>query len=130
MANLYARIGAVSYVLWGLLHIQAARLVFVLGQTLETGMVQGRIYQDAWNLLVFAVFGIVVAIMFNWRNDRFGYWLNLIVVSAADIGFIVLILVPGYAPWMPGALGPLLWIIAVIFSTLGILQSPRGSTGT
>ncbi|NOR35467.1 MAG: hypothetical protein GQ577_01855, partial [Woeseiaceae bacterium] len=60
--NLFAKLGAVTYVLWGLLHIQAARLVYMLGQTLEPGMVQGRIYQGAWNLLFFALFGIVVAI--------------------------------------------------------------------
>ena len=50
--NLYARLGAVAYVLWGLLHLQAARLVYMLGDSLEPGMVQGRIYQDAFNLLL------------------------------------------------------------------------------
>lgn len=59
--NIFARLGAVRYVLLGLMHIQAARFVFMLAQTLEPGMVQGQIYQDAWNLLFFALFGIVVA---------------------------------------------------------------------
>ena len=63
--NLYARLGAVAYVLWGLLHLQAARLVYTLGDSLEPGMVQGRIYQDAFNLLFFALFGIAVAVMLN-----------------------------------------------------------------
>ena len=49
--NLFAKLGAVMYVLWGLLHIQAARLVYMLGNSLEAGMVQGRVYQDAFNLL-------------------------------------------------------------------------------
>jgi hypothetical protein len=123
--NLFAKLGAVTYVLWGLLHIQAARLVYMLGQTLEPGMVQGRIYQGAWNLLFFALFGIVVAILLNWKNSRLGYWLNLVVVSAADIGFIVAILVPGYVPLIPGGIGPLLWILALVFSTLGILKASR-----
>ena len=61
-----------TYVLWGLLHLQAARLVC---QTLEPGIVQGRIYQDAWNLLFFALFGIIVAVFLNWKNSRLGYWL-------------------------------------------------------
>ncbi len=123
--NVFAKLGAVTYVLWGIMHIQAARLVFMLGQTLDPGMVQGRIYQDAWNLLFFALFGIVVAVTLNWKNSRLGYWLNLVVVSAGDIGFIITILAPGYIPLLPGGIGPLLWIVALIFSTLGILAASR-----
>jgi len=126
--NLFAKLGAVTYVLWGLLHIQAARLVYMLGQTLEPGMVQGRIYQGAWNLLFFALFGIVVAILLNWKNSRLGYWLNLVVISAADIGFIVAVLVPGYVPLFPGGIGPLLWVLALVFSTLGILKTSRAQS--
>jgi hypothetical protein len=110
------------YVLWGLLHLQAARLVYMLGQSLESGMIQGRIFQGAWNLLFFALFGIVVAVVFNWKNSRLGYWLNLVVISAADIGFIVTVLMPGYVPWIPGGLGPLLWIVALFFSSVGIMR--------
>ncbi len=121
--NIFAKLGAVTYVLWGLLHIQAARLVYMLGNSLEPGMVQGRVFQDGFNLLFFALFGIVVAVMFNWKNSRLGYWLNLVVVSAADIGFIVYVLMPGYVPLVPGGLGPLLWILAVTFSTLGIRRA-------
>ncbi len=128
--SLFAKLGAVAYVLWGLLHLQAARLVYILGQSLEPGMVQGRIYQDAWNLLVFALLGIIVAVFLNWRNSRLGFWLNLIVVSAADIGFIVAVLIPGYVPLVPGGLGPLLWVVAVLFSTLGILNARRETADT
>jgi len=123
--NYFAKIGAVTYVLWGLLHIQAARLVYVLGQSIEPGIIQGRVYQDAWNLLFFALFGIVVAVTLNWKNSRLGYWLNLVVISVGDIGFIITIMVPGYIPLMPGGLGPLLWLVALAFSTLGILASNR-----
>ena len=121
--NIFAKVGAAAYVMWGILHIQAARLVFLLGDSLEPGMVQGRIYQDAFSLLFFAIFGIAVAVWLNWRNSRLGYWLNLVVISAADIGFIVYVLLPGYVPLVPGGLGPLLWVVAIIFSTLGILKS-------
>ena len=127
--SIYARTGAVAYVLWGLLHIEAARKVYLLGRSLEPGMVQGRVYQDAWNLLFFALFGIVVAVVFNWKNSRLGYWLNLVVVTAADIGFIVAILVPGYLPLVPGGLGPLLWIAALVFSTLGIVKGKQNDMG-
>ena len=126
MTNIYAKTGAAAYILWGLLHIQAARMVYILGETLEAGMVQSRVFQDAWNLLIFALFGMLIAALFNWRNNLSGYWLNLLVVSAADIGYIYFVLIPGYVPWMPGGLGPLLWIIAVLFSTIGIMHKmPR-----
>ncbi|MBT8447159.1 MAG: hypothetical protein KJO38_08430 [Gammaproteobacteria bacterium] len=127
--NIFARLGAVTYVLWGLLHIEAARRVYMLGLSLDPGMVQGRIFQNAWNLLFFALFGIVVAVIWNWRNSRPGYWLNLVVVSAGDIGFILFVLLPGYLPLVPGALGPLLWILALVFSTLGLVTGRRQAGG-
>ena len=80
-------------------------------------------------LLFFALFGIAVAITLNWKNSRLGYWLNLVVLTAGDIGFIVTILMPGHVPLVPGGIGPLLWIVALVFSTLGIRATSRESTG-
>jgi hypothetical protein len=130
MDNIFAKLGAVTYVLWGILHIEAARKVYMLGQTLEPGMVQGRIYQDAWNLLFFALFGIIVGVFLNWKNSRLGYWLNLVVVSAGDIGYIVFVLIPGYVPFMPGALGPILWVLAVLFSTVAVMRAAESGVVT
>jgi hypothetical protein len=127
--TVFARLGSVTYVLWGLLHIEAARRVYMLGQSIDPGMIQGRIYQDAWSLLFFAIFGIVVAVYLNWRNSCLGYWLNLIVVSAADLGYIFFVLIPGYVPLVPGGLGPLLWVLALIFSTLGIVKARQKLKG-
>ncbi len=47
MNNLFAKSGSILYVLWGILHLEAARKVYLLGNTLDPGIVQGRIYQDA-----------------------------------------------------------------------------------
>jgi hypothetical protein len=117
-----ARAGSILYVLWGILHIVAAVKVYTLGQSIEPGVIQGRIFQDAWNLLFFALFGMAVAIKYNWFNSKLGYWLNLIVISAGDIGFIIFLLIPGYIPLVPGALGPLLWLVALAFSTAAIYR--------
>ena len=117
-----ARTGSILYVLWGILHIVAAVKVYTLGQSLEPGMIQGRIFQDAWNLLFFALFGMAVAIKYSWHNSKLGYWLNLVVISAGDIGFIIFLLIPGYIPLVPGALGPLLWLVALAFSTAAIYR--------
>lgn len=116
----YAKMGAASYVIWGLLHITASIDEFTLAKGLEPGLVHGKINQGAWDLLFFALFAIVVAIRYNWRNDSLGYWLNLIVVSAADIGFIIFVLIPGYVTVFPSILGPVFWILGAVFSTLGI----------
>jgi len=125
MNSLFAKLGAITYVLWGILHIEAARRVYVLGHTLEPGMVQGRIFQDAWSLLFFALFGIAVAVFLNWKNSRIGYWSNLVVVSAGDIGYIMFVLIPGYVTVFPGVIGPALWLLAILFSTLGIMKSAQ-----
>jgi len=115
----FAKLGAGSYVIWGLLHIVAAVDEFTVGRGLEPGLVKGKINQGAWDLLFFALFAIVVAIRYNWNNESLGYWLNLIVVSAADIGFIIFVLLPGYVDIFPGILGPIFWILGLVFSTLG-----------
>jgi len=100
----------------------AARMVYVLGGTLEPGMVQARVFQDAWNMLFFSVFAIVVAVLLNWKNSKLGYWLNLWVITAADVGFIIYVLVPGHAPMMPGAIGPILWLLALGLTTVGLMK--------
>ena len=129
MNILLARLGAIFYILWGGLHIMAAYKVYALGQTLDPGMVQARLFQNASFLLFFAIFAIAVAIAFNWKNSPLGFWLNLIIVSAADIGFIFFVLVPGYIPPVPGAFGPILWILAAVTSAVAIMAgSNRNST--
>ncbi|MFI5186434.1 MAG: hypothetical protein ACHQF0_06905 [Chitinophagales bacterium] len=113
--------GAVIYILWGLLHLFAGFQVFKLGAKVEPGTVRGRVYQNALNLACFAVIVMVIAVVYNWKNSPLGYWLNLVLASTTDIGFTICILVPGYLPLKPGIFGPALWILATIFSTLGII---------
>ena len=116
----FAKIASGLYVVWGLLHIQAAYDAFLLGTSINQGIIQGKIFQDAWNLLFFAIFSIIVAIAFNWKNSRLGYWLNLVVVSVADIGFIIFVLIPGNVAFLTGLLGPIFWVSAAIFSSIAI----------
>jgi hypothetical protein len=119
------KLGAVFYVIWGLLHLNAARGLYQLGTTLDTGIVQARIYQGAWHLLFFAIAAVAIAVFCNWKNSRLGYWLNLSVVTVVDVGFIWLVLLPYLEVLSPAGLGPLFWILAVIFSTLGYLKENR-----
>lgn len=116
-----AQIGAILYIAWGLLHFFAAFQVYKLGTRQPAGMVQGRIYQGAWNLAFFAAFSIVIALLYNWSNSPLGYWLNLIATSVTDLGFILFILIHKHMPFRAGLPGPVLWIAALIFSTLALV---------
>ncbi|MGA9533220.1 MAG: hypothetical protein WBR18_10935 [Anaerolineales bacterium] len=115
-----AKIGAVLYAAWGLLHIAAAAQEFSLAGELDPGLVQGKLNQGAWNLGFFALASILIAITLNWRNRPLGYWLNLAVVSVADLGFLIFVFIPGYASVIPGVFGPILWLAGAAFTTLGI----------
>jgi hypothetical protein len=140
------KIGAVFYVLWGAVHIlvgagmlnrlatesgttalalaSSAVPVAELPQNL-TGAASALIGQHAWNLAVLGCFALVVAVTLNWRNSRLGYWLNLGLVTGADLGFIYAFVLPGYIRLADGLPGLALWVLAVIFSTIGLLANPE-----
>ncbi len=121
---MFYKLGASLYIVWGLLHIKAAHVVYTLAESMEPGMARARVLQDAWHLLIFALLGIAIAIGWNWRNDRLGYWVNLIVIGLVDLGFVVLVVVPKLLPlWPQGLLGPLVYLLAAFFTTIGILQN-------
>jgi hypothetical protein len=116
------QIGAAFYILWGLLHIKASADAFRFAGTQPPGMARGRLFQGASDLGFFALTAIVVGVSMNWNNSLVGYWLNLAIVSAADVAFVAFVLRPGYMPLFPGAIGPALWLLGVLFTTIGILQ--------
>jgi hypothetical protein len=120
-------VGAICYAIWGCLHLQAAYAVYHVGAALEPGMVQGRVFQDAWNLLFFGVTAIAVALTLNIRNNAWGYWINLGILALADTGLIIFVLIPGYMPLWPGLAGPILWVLGWALTTLAYLRrgNPR-----
>ena len=145
------RIGAVSYVLWGLLHLvlgivlvfgitstggTTALAVFGSGVPAEEwpqnlgGVTGGILAHYAWNLAVIGFVVAAVAATLNWTNSRLGYWLNLGLVTGVELGFLVEILLPGYMRLGPGLLAPILWAVAVVFSTIGYLTKPDASRPT
>src|SRR5712675_1214526 len=122
MAEYAARIGAVFYVLWGVFHLVAANAVYALAEQ-SAGMVRARLLQDAFYLLFSAVAGILMAVILNWRNDKQGYWMNSTLIAFADIPFVLFVLLPGLVPWWPGLVGPLVWLIAFVLTTIARFSS-------
>jgi len=125
MDKITARLGAAVYVCWGLLHFNATYGVYNLAQNSPATMAQGRLMQTAFYLAAFATTAIVLAITLNWRNDRLGFWVNGATVGIADIPFILFVLIPGYAPWWPGLLGPVLWVAAFFLTGLARTRATR-----
>jgi hypothetical protein len=120
---LLARIGAALYVGWGVLHLIAARGIYELASSIPDGLARARLEQSGLDLGLFAVQAMAVAVLLNWRNDRIGYWLNIIVVGAVDLGYVALVIVPGYVPASLIAFaGPVIYVIGAMFSTAGLLR--------
>ena len=114
---LLARLGAISYVVWAILHFQAAWATYKLGTDMPSGIADGRVLQDSWNLTWFSIIAIGSAVALNWKNDPRGWWINLIVVSVADVGFVLFVLIPGYLPVWPGLAGPVFWLLGFALTT-------------
>lgn len=125
MSRVFAVLGAAAYFAWGMLHLLAATNSFRFAANLEAGLVQGRLFQGAFYVAVFAAIAVIVALGFNWRNSRAGYWISLIAVSAADIPFVLFIVLPGHMTGLEAVVGPALWLTGVTFSTLALLTSRR-----
>ncbi len=125
MSRVFAVLGAAAYFAWGMLHLLAATNSFRFAANLEAGLVQGRLFQGAFYVAVFAAIAVIVALGFNWRNSRAGYWISLIAVSAADIPFVLFIVLPGHMTGLEAVVGPALWLTGIVFSTLALLTSRR-----
>jgi hypothetical protein len=121
-SSTWAKLGAASYVIWSVLHLQAAYSVYKLGVAMAPSMAQGRVMQDAWNLLFFSITATATEIVLNWRNSVWGYWMNFGIIGVADTGFIFFVLLAGYVGLWPGLLGPIFWIAGLAFSTIGLIQ--------
>lgn len=122
--RLFARLGATLYVCWGVFHLYVAYQIYELATT-ETGIAQGRLLQLAAYILAISLFAIFVAVLRNWRNDTSGYWLNLTIVGTADIIWVLVVVFPGYVPLLRGLVPPLIYLLAVFFSTLAIRLNGR-----
>lgn len=137
------RIGAVFYVLWGILHIVggiallgelrsgglAAELAAIANaipaeqfQGLPGGAIAGILGYYAWLIMTIGFVATLIAVLLNWKNDRTGYLLNLALLLPVEIGIYVFLLKPGYMLWNAGGIGMALFVLGAAFSTIGIMK--------
>ncbi|ACQ78677.1 hypothetical protein Bcav_0413 [Beutenbergia cavernae DSM 12333] len=69
---------------------------------------------------VFGAQAIAIGWFCNRVNDRFGYWLNLVVLGLIDAAFVAVMVVPGHVDIAAGLSGPLIWVVAAATSTVAI----------
>ncbi|MEM8917484.1 MAG: hypothetical protein AAGE37_01385 [Pseudomonadota bacterium] len=125
MYRYWARIGALLFFLWGLLHLGAALSVFSLGSE-QSGIVQGRLYQDASFLFFFAILAMITA-YWNAKASKSALWINAIGTSAGDLPFLFFLVLPGLVPPPANFLGPLLWVSAIALSVTAYLLKPKSA---
>lgn len=124
---LYSKIGAIAYALWSILHI-----VLGISRLMERAdnaalsEATGRLAQGHWTLFYIGVFGLIVS-YFNWKNDRIAFWLAAFIISAEDIGFILFPVIYGGTPFPSSIIGPGLWIIGLVFTTLAYRQAKHSA---
>ena len=138
------RAGATFFLLWGILHVVGGAALLATSMTdgaqgmlgmidngaaasgvgsIPTGIADGLARFHAFNLLWMGLLVSGIAIRMNWKNSWAGYWINLVVVVAADVGLLVYFVAPGYMPAADAIPGPLLAGLAVAFATIGLLTA-------
>jgi len=138
-----ARIGAVLYALWGVVHVLGDGVLLVAaaggseaflraqaggsvpglgglsGSDAALAAAQGVFAFHAFNLTWFGLLVTVIAVRLNWRNAAAGHWLNLALVGLVDLGLVLFIVWPGVLPLSDAWIGPALFAPAAIFSAVG-----------
>jgi hypothetical protein len=140
---LFARIGAVFFGLWGLLHLVGG--FAILATALGGGPAAGFAFYEqsggeftalagailAMNSFTIAWVGAlvtVIAFTMNWRNDCKGFLLNVTLAGMMDVALVVFLLAPGFVSLGSALNGISLLVLAVIFSSLGLLRQRKDST--
>lgn len=127
-----AKIGAIFYLLWGLLHIvgggsilfsalESADIAYAGFQGSSGGhsaLAGGVLAYHGFNILWIGFVVAVIAITLNWKNTRVGAWTNFALVGFLDLGLVIFMLIPGYVPWAAGSIGLGLFALAALFTAM------------
>lgn len=136
----YAKIGAVCFVLWGLLHILGGIVILMaVGESPAEGF---AVYREssaeytelAGDILGYLAYGFVwlglvvgyVGIRQNWNNSMAGLTLNTAVVAFVELGAIVFLILPGHLSWGEAAPGLILFLGGTIFGGIACQSAHTG----
>jgi hypothetical protein len=138
-----ARIGAVAFLLWGLVHVAGGAMLLMartedgpaaalrlMSSGVSPSLLPGQLDLVTgaaltfhfWNLAWIGGLVAAVAVTLNWRNRLAGFWINLVVVAAADAGMVATLLAPGVISPAEGSVGLILAAVGAIFGALGLAQ--------
>ena len=117
-SRLLTRAGAICYAAWGVFHVGVAHDIYALGRTQE-GLAQGRTFQLAAYMLCIAVTAVAVAALGNWREKRWAFWFNLILIGWADGVWILVVVLPAYVPLFRGLAPPAVFALGAALSIIG-----------
>jgi hypothetical protein len=150
--KLAPKIAAVAYFLWGLIHIAGGAAMLSASFTgpesfleMLTGT-EHTVSVDApesigsfdtfsanevfafhsFNIVWLGFVAAVVAVRLNWKNSAAGYWTNMAVIGWADVGLILFMVRPGVMDLSDAWIGPLLFLVGVVFSTIGRYSRSAG----
>ena len=139
MIPLTARLGAIAFALWGLLHIAgggailaalaespASGFAVYLGAAQAYDPLAGQIL--AYLAFVLCASGIAVvgvAILLNWRNSALGLAINTGIAGVLDLGLIVFLALPGFVTWPEASLGIGLLVAGAVLAGIGC-RVPNG----
>ncbi|MEL6467529.1 MAG: hypothetical protein AAFQ58_21400 [Pseudomonadota bacterium] len=116
-ASVYSKAAAIFLGFWAVLHVGAAVSTWMTAAAVDDLLAAGRIRQNAWHLFGMAIFvGVLTPSI--WRNAVSSAVNATVITTFTDIGFIVLLLLPGVVPIIPGIFGPSVWAIALILIIL------------
>lgn len=138
-----AKIGAVSFALWGLLHIAGGGAI--IAAVAESPAQGYAIYQEstaeytelAGAILSYLAYGLVwigalvtyIGIRYNWHNSQTGLALNTLLVGLTDLGLLIFLILPGFVGWGEASPGLILFAGGVVFGGLACTsQHAKAST--
>ncbi len=152
MGKYFSKTGAVLFALWGIIHVVGGAMMLsalnqggavaylamtttgvapeILSTTPDLVGVNATLGMHAWNLTWIGALVFAVAVTLNWRNRVTGFWVNLALVSGADIGLLAFMIVPGVMRLQDGLPGLVLWLPATVFAALGLSTKGRSPSGS
>ncbi len=140
----YTKIGAVCFVLWGLLHIVGGgAILMAVGESPAQGF---AVYEEstaaytelagsvlgylAYSLVWLGIVVTFVGIRHNWNNSEAGLALNTVLVGLTDLGLVVFLIVPGFVGWGEASPGLVLFAGGVIFGGIGCQSAHSGEAAS